>query len=79
VLVLLEADYRYGLGTLTLRVERVDRTRPDTYDGATWYRVEGVQVGGNGADIGSREVLVRATRLPVSLLTSLSTSPTSSP
>src|SRR5947207_8852570 len=51
VLVLLEADYRYGLGTLTLRVERVDQTCPDTYAGATWYRVEGVQVGGNGADI----------------------------
>ena len=76
---MLEADYRYGLGTLTLRVERVDRTCPDSYDGDTWYRVEGVQVGGTGVDIGPREVLVRATRLPVSRLTSLTTSPASSP
>jgi hypothetical protein len=64
VLVLDEADYQYGVGRLRIRVEQVDRANPVSYDGEPWFRVSGVQIGGNGADIGPRQVLVRGRRLP---------------
>ena len=63
VLVLSEADYRYGAGPLRIRVERIDRANPARYDGEVWYPIEGVQITGDGADVRRREVLVRATRL----------------
>jgi hypothetical protein len=59
-----ESDYRYGAGPLTIRLERVDRSRPVRIDGEDWYVVAGVEVGWNGADLARREVLVRALRLP---------------
>jgi hypothetical protein len=63
VLILAEADYRYGVGPLRIRVERIDRTNPARYDGEVWYPIEGVQIGGDGAELRRREVLVRAARL----------------
>jgi hypothetical protein len=63
VLILAEADYRYGVGPLRIRVERVDRAHPARYDGEIWYPIEGVQITGNGAELRRREVLVRAARL----------------
>jgi len=36
VLVLAEADYRYGVGPLRIRVERIDRANPAQYDGEIW-------------------------------------------
>jgi hypothetical protein len=60
-----EEDYRYGLGPLRIRVDHIDRSNPAHYDGETWYRVEGVQLGHNGAELGCREVLIRARRLPL--------------
>lgn len=63
-ITLREDDYRYGAGPLTLRVERVERGRPLSIDGDNWYRVIGVQIGWNGADLDRREVLIRAARLP---------------
>jgi len=65
VLTLAEADYRYGLGPLRIRVERVDRTHPATYEGEVWYPVEGVQLRGDGAELRRRAVLVRAARLVI--------------
>ena len=62
--VLDEADYQYGVGRLRIRVEQVDRANAVSYDGESWFRVSGVQIGGNGADIGPRQVLVRGRRLP---------------
>jgi hypothetical protein len=61
---LAEADYCYGQGTLTIRLDRIDRTNPVQYDGEVWYNAEGVQIGYNGVEIGRRHVLVRGRRLP---------------
>jgi hypothetical protein len=59
-----ESDYRYGAGPLTIRLERVDRSRPVRLDGEDWYLVAGVEIGWNGGELDRREVLVRAHRLP---------------
>ena len=64
VIRLSEPDYCYGQGSLTIRLERVDRAHPVQYDGDTWYHARGVQIGYNGAEIGRREVLIRGRRLP---------------
>jgi hypothetical protein len=58
-----ERDYRYGAGSLTMRLQRIDRSRPVRLDGEDWYVVAGVEIGWNGADLDRREVLVRANRL----------------
>lgn len=63
VLALAEPDYRYGVGPLLLRVERVDRHNPATYEGEVWFPVEGVQLRTDGAELRRRAVLVRAARL----------------
>jgi hypothetical protein len=63
LLVLAEADYLYGAGRLILRVEHIDRSHPISYDGETWYRVQGVQISGCGVDVGDREAMVRGRRL----------------
>jgi hypothetical protein len=58
-----ERDYRFGVGSLRLRVERVDATERVQYDGEDWVMVEGVEIGANGSERGHRRVLVRAERL----------------
>ena len=58
-----ERDYRYGAGPLTMRLERIDRSRPVRLDGEDWYLVAGVEIGWNGTELDGREVLVRAHRL----------------
>jgi hypothetical protein len=63
VLVLAEADYLYGAGRLTLRVEHIDRAHPIEYDGEPWFPVRGIEISANGVDIGKRETMVRAKRL----------------
>ena len=63
-LVLAEPDYLDGVGPLALRIDRIDRSRVVRYDGDLWYRVAGVEIGYNGAEIRRREVHVRAGRLP---------------
>ena len=65
VLTLAEPDYRYGVGPLRLRVERVDRRNPTTYEGEVWLPVEGVQLRADGAELRHRAVLVKAARLVV--------------
>jgi hypothetical protein len=59
-----EADYCYGVGPLTIRVERIDWASPVLYDGEKWYEVHGLEIGVNGAVIGRRQALVRGRRLP---------------
>ena len=61
---LLDRDYCYGLGPVEIRVEHIDRANPVRYDGDTFYRVEGMQIGHNGAEVGRLEVLVRSRCLP---------------
>ena len=64
VVVLGERDYRFGLGNVRLRIERIDWAHPVTYDGERWYAVVGVQLRQNGTEIGRRELLVHGRRLP---------------
>ena len=64
VLLLDEADCQYGVGRLRIRIEHVDRANPVSYDGEPWFRVTGVQIGGTGAEVSPRQILVRGRRLP---------------
>lgn len=63
VLELSEQDYRYGEGDLTLRVTRVRLDISRWYD-RQWVWLEGVVLLPDGADGGSRSVLVRVAALP---------------
>ncbi|MEV4518496.1 hypothetical protein AB0K00_57265 [Dactylosporangium sp. NPDC049525] len=63
-LQLAEADYRYGTGTLWLRVEQIDRSGEVELDGDIWLPVRGVRLRANGTEVGAVQVLVRAARLP---------------
>jgi hypothetical protein len=63
VVTLPEPDYQYGVGSLRLRIDRVDLARPVMEGGERWYWVEGVQVSGSGEEVRPRVVLVRGCRL----------------
>ena len=58
-----ESDYRYGSGSLAMRVDRVDWTRPVQVDGETWYEIDGIEVTSDGREVGRRQALVRGRRL----------------
>lgn len=58
-----ESDYRFGAGTLWMRVEGIDWTSPFRQDGEDWYEVEGVEVTSDGREVGRRHALVRGSRL----------------
>ncbi len=64
LIMLAEADYRFGIGPLRLRVSSIEWSNPMRYDGDDWYTVHGTHVGHDGKDRGYRVVLVRAKRLP---------------
>ena len=64
-IVIEERDYRFGVGSVRLRIERIDWTQPVPYDGERWYPVVGIQLRQDGTAIGRRELLVRGRRLPV--------------
>ena len=64
VVVLGERDYRFGVGNVRLRIERIDWAHPFTYDGEPWYPVVGVQLRHDGTELGRRELLVYGRRLP---------------
>jgi hypothetical protein len=59
-----ETDYCYGIGTLTLKVNRVGWERPVPFEGDTWLEVEGTVIDPLGREGARRQVLVRARRLP---------------
>lgn len=60
VVVLAEADYRYGRGPLRLRVDDVDRAGAVDLDGERWVPVAGVQVREDGTPMAAVRVFVRA-------------------
>jgi hypothetical protein len=64
VVVLGERDYRFGVGNVRLRIERIDWAHPVIYDGERWYPVVGVQLRHDGSEMGRRELLVHGRRLP---------------
>lgn len=64
ILTFAEEDYRYGIGPLRLRVDRVLAGAPVSHDGDLWYEVEGVEISDQGRVIGPRRATVRASRLP---------------
>jgi hypothetical protein len=57
--VLQERDYRYGAGTLIIRIDYVQWDSPDLYDDEPWYFVEGVRFSTAGATLGQCQVMVR--------------------
>jgi hypothetical protein len=63
LLVLAEADYRFGAGTLYLAVVRVRWNAAQRDDGDVWYEVEGVEMTSDGREVGPRDALVRGSRL----------------
>ncbi|GAA2914444.1 hypothetical protein Acy02nite_32980 [Actinoplanes cyaneus] len=63
VMTLAEPDYRPGSGPLRLAVLHVRRNRPHREGAEVWYEVEGIEIGDDGRERGSRAVLVRGSRL----------------
>jgi hypothetical protein len=59
-----EPDYCYGIGPLTLQVDRVEWGHPVPHEGDTWLEVEGIVIDPAGREGARRQVLVRARRLP---------------
>jgi hypothetical protein len=59
-----ETDYCYGIGPLTMKVDRVEWDRPVPHEGDTWLEVEGTLIDRAGREGGRKQVLVRAGRLP---------------
>ncbi len=59
-----ETDYCYGLGTLTMKVDRVCWDHPIPHEGDTWLEVEGTVIDPAGRESEHRQVLVRGGRLP---------------
>lgn len=62
--VFAEADYCYGIGPLTLRIDRVGWSQPIPYEGDTWLEVEGTVIDRAGREGPRKQVLVRAALLP---------------
>jgi hypothetical protein len=62
VLTLAGEDYKYGEGSLMLRVSRVRYDLSRYYDGE-WVWLEGVQICRDGSDGPARQALVRTTAL----------------
>jgi hypothetical protein len=63
--VFAEQDYCYGIGALTIKVERIEWDRPVPFDGDTWLEVEGTLIDDAGREGARRQVLVRTRRLPL--------------
>ena len=59
-----ERDYCFGVGTLTMKVERIDWDHPVPYEGDTWLEVQGPVIDRTGHEGARRTVLVRAGLLP---------------
>jgi hypothetical protein len=63
-LTLADADYCYGIGTLMIRVDRIDWEHPTRYDNDWFLPVEGVELSADNHERKRRQVLVRASKLP---------------
>ena len=60
-----EQDYCYGVGPLTIRLQRIGWDRPVPFEGDIWLEVDGVVIDDAGREGPRRQVLVRAGRLPL--------------
>ncbi len=60
-----EADYCYGVGPIRFRLEWVNWAQPIPHEGDTWLAVRGVVIDRAGRDGVVREMLVRASRVPL--------------
>ncbi|GAA1584046.1 hypothetical protein [Actinoplanes couchii] len=60
-----EADYCYGVGPIRLRLEWVNWSQPIPHEGDTWLAVRGVVIDAAGRDGAVREMLVRASCIPL--------------
>ena len=61
-----EQDYCYGVGTLTMTIDRIGWDHPVPYEGDTWLEVRGTVTDHTGQDGARRTVLVRSALLPPS-------------
>ena len=66
--VFAEADYMYGAGRLTLRIDRVDHVHPVVHDHDVWLHVNGIELDYRGVDVGRRSALIRRRCLPDAVL-----------
>ena len=60
-----ETDYCYGIGTLTMKIDRIGWDQPVPYEGDTWLEVQGTVIDRAGREGARRTVLVRASLLPL--------------
>jgi hypothetical protein len=65
VVTLAESDYRFGAGPLRLAVMRVLWQAPQRDGAEAWYEVEGIEMTGDGREVGPRTTFVRGSRLRV--------------
>jgi hypothetical protein len=61
--VFADADYRFGVGPLRIRIDHVDWGHPRQHDGEDWYEVGGIEMSKDGREIGRRQALVKGSRL----------------
>jgi len=60
-----ESDYCYGIGPIRLRLQRVNWAQPIPHEGDMWFGVRGVVIDRLGREGAVREMLVRASCVPV--------------
>jgi hypothetical protein len=60
-----EQDYCYGVGSLIIKLDRIEWDRPVRYEGDIWLEVAGTVIDREGREGPRRQVLVRAGRLPL--------------
>ncbi|MET0522475.1 MAG: hypothetical protein ABW156_10970, partial [Jiangellaceae bacterium] len=62
-----EGDYRWGKGTLRLRLVHVEWSTVVTFENDTWLETEGVVIDPAGREGARRQYLIRAERIPAPL------------
>ncbi|HEX9998866.1 MAG TPA: hypothetical protein VGB74_00295 [Actinoplanes sp.] len=59
-----EADYRWGRGTIRLRLVKVEYSRVVAHEGGAWREAEAVEIDSAGREGDRRQYLIRAERVP---------------
>jgi hypothetical protein len=59
-----ETDYRWGKGTLRLRLVHVEWSRVVAFEGDSWLETEGVVIDAEGHEGDRRQYLIRAESIP---------------
>jgi hypothetical protein len=59
-----ETDYRWGNGTIRLRLVHVEFSTVVAHEGDSWLETEGVEIDSAGREGDRRQFLIRAERVP---------------